>query len=72
MTAVTRIDDATHSAIRTALHGPKTPLASLATSLAELRKDPSWSDREIEQVHRKAFWRLMRSGVVSRAQLERA
>ena len=53
------IDDAIHRFVRTALRGPKTPLASLATSLDEMREDPSWNRRDIERITAIAFRRLV-------------
>jgi hypothetical protein len=54
-----RIDAAIHRCIRAALRGPKTPLATLATSLDELREDPSWNRHDIERVKAVAYRRLV-------------
>jgi len=73
MATITRIDVAINACVREALCGPKTPLASLATSLKELRGDPTWNPRDIELVQARAFWRLTRPARCHpRAQLERA
>jgi hypothetical protein len=58
MTTNTRIDNAVKHCVRSALGGPKTPLAALATSLDELRGDSSWTTRDIERVREIAYNRL--------------
>ena len=58
--ANTRIDHAVRRCVRSAMCGPKTPLAALATAIDELRDDPSWDECEIEQVQAKAYRRLSR------------
>lgn len=60
MATITRTDLAANACVRSALRGPKTPLAALATSLDALRDDPSWNKRDVEQVRAKAFRRLTR------------
>ena len=60
MTTITRTDLAANACVRSALRGPKTPLAALATCLEILREDPSWNKRDVAQVHAKAFRRLTR------------
>lgn len=73
MATLTRIDRAIHQCVRSALGGPKTPLATLATSLDELRNDPSWNAREIRQIQSRAYWRLtLPHRSQNLAQLERA
>jgi hypothetical protein len=71
MTTITRIDRTTNACVRNALEGPKTPLAALATTLYELRNDPTWSPRDVRQVQVRAFRRLIRREQ-SYAQLEQA
>jgi len=72
MATLTRIDRVTQEVIYSAVKGPKTPLATLATALDELRSNPLWHPRDIEQVHRRAFRLLTRQNRSSRSQLERA
>ena len=62
MTTNSRIDQAIHWCVRSALRGPKTPLAALATLLDELRHDPSWDHRDIKKVQVVAFRRLVQPG----------
>ena len=59
MAHYTTIDAAIQRCVRSALRGPKTPLAALATSLDELREDRSWNPRDIERVKAVAFRRLV-------------
>jgi len=72
MATVTRIDRFTRAVVYSALKGPKTPLATLATMLDGLRGNPAWTQHDIEQVQLRAFRRLTRWPTTSRAQLERA
>jgi hypothetical protein len=55
----TRIDRAIRWCVRSALRGPKTPLATLATLLDELRQVPSWNARDVKQVQAVAFHKLV-------------
>jgi hypothetical protein len=66
----TRIDRAIRWCVRSALRGPKTPLAALATLLDELRQVPSWNARDVRQVQAAAFRKLVQPRRPTRQQFQ--
>jgi hypothetical protein len=66
----TRFDRAIRWCVRSALRGPKTPLATLATLLDELRQVPSWNARDVRKVQTVAFHRLVQPRRPTRQQFQ--